>query len=200
MWTACKMYMLGDLNNQRATRWTLNATQGTVAANGAAMSGVTLDQHGNLYTSAFDLHIVLRNNETIVAGTYNVSGNATTQLNSPRGIVFDNHTSSLYVCDTYNNRVMKFQMNSSVGITVAAGNGRGVGPHQLNNPGAVWVSSKTGFIHIADSGNSRVQRWKMNDTQGVTLAGTGHPGNRSTEFNQPNGVALNADETFLYCR
>ena len=93
---------------------------------------------------------------------------------------------------------MKFQLNSSVETTVGGGNGVGAGPQQLNNPGAVWVSPKTGFIYIADSANDRVRLWKTNDTKGVTIAGTGHSGSHPTMLNQCNGVALNSEGTFLY--
>ena len=195
--TAKNAYV-GDFNKDRAMRWPLNATQGSIIANGDGITGVTIDQYGHFYTSLSLVNVILRNNITVVAGTYNISGNTQTLLNYPRGIFFDQNTSSLFVCDTYNYRILQFRMNSSIGITVAGGNGRGNGPHQLNNPGAVWVSSKTGSIYIADTANHRIQRWKINDTEGVTIAGKGTSGVDPTRLNYPSGVATDTAETRLY--
>ncbi|CAF1529289.1 unnamed protein product [Adineta ricciae] len=189
---------VGDYNNERVALWLRNASQSVVVANEGKMDGVTLDQYGNLYTAVYNRHVILRNNNTVVAGVYNVNGNSTIHLDAPRGIFFDKNTSSIFVCDTRNHRIQQFHMNSSIGITVAGGNGAGLGPHQLDSPIAVWVSSKTGYIYIADTNNHRVQRWKLNDTEGVTIAGTGIAGQDSTMFNATTGLTLNSDETYLY--
>ncbi|CAF1559254.1 unnamed protein product [Adineta ricciae] len=53
-------------------------------------------------------------------------------------------------------------------------------------------------MYIADTNNHRVQRWKLNDTEGVTIAGTGIAGQNSTMFNATTGLTLNSDETYLY--
>jgi sugar lactone lactonase YvrE len=167
-------------------------------ANAIGIWGVTLDLSGNFYTSLFDVHQVLKNNATVLVGSYNTSGNTRTSLNKPRRLFFDESTSSLFVCDSSNHRIQKFQMNSSVGVTVAGGNGQGSASDHFNVPNAVWVSPKTGFIYVADTDNHRIQLWKMNATQGITIAGNGTAGNLTTMLNTPQGVALNANETFLY--
>ncbi|CAF1465652.1 unnamed protein product, partial [Adineta steineri] len=193
---------VADRNLNRVTRWppniTVGVTQGPIISTGVGIWGIAFDQHGNLYTALFDTHIVYRNNITVIAGQYNISGNSSTQLNSPRGIFFDNSSSSLFVCDSLNYRIQMFQMNSTVGVTVAGGNGPGSASNQLDQPHGIWVSPKTGFMYIADTYNNRIQRWKMNDTQAVTIAGTGVAGDLSTMLSSPAGVALNANETFLY--
>ncbi|CAF3813776.1 unnamed protein product [Adineta steineri] len=193
---------VADRNLNRVTRWppniTVAVTQGPIISTGVGIWGIPFDQHGNLYTALFDTHIVYRNNITVIAGQYNISGNSSTQLNSPRGIFFNNSSSSLFVCDSLNYRIQMFQMNSTVGVTVAGGNGPGSASNQLDQPHAIWVSPKTGFMYIADTYNNRIQRWKMNDTQAVTIAGTGVAGDLSTMLSSPAGVALNANETFLY--
>ncbi|CAF4333792.1 unnamed protein product, partial [Adineta steineri] len=129
---------VADRNLYRATRWppniTVGVTQGVIISTGVGIWGIAFDQHGNLYTALFDTHIVYRNNVTVIAGRYNISGNSSTQLNSPRGIFFDNSSSSLFVCDSLNYRIQKFQMNSTVGVTVAGGNGPGSASNQLDQP------------------------------------------------------------------
>jgi sugar lactone lactonase YvrE len=189
---------VSDRNRNRTVKWAPNATQGTLVTSSNPPWGLTFDQYGNVYTSIYDWHIVLRNNNKTIAGIYTVNGSTPTQLNGPRGIFFDKNTSSLFVCDALNHRIQKYQLNNSVGITVAGGNGPGLNPNQLNQPTAVWVSSNTGLIYIADTTNNRIQRWKMNDTQGVTLVGNGTAGVLSTMLNTPVGIALDANDTFLY--
>ena len=189
---------VADRNCNRVVCWPPTATQGTVVISAYGASSVAFDLYGNLYTSLFDAHVVARNGTTVVAGQYNSSGNTSTYLNSPRGIFLNGNTSSLFVCDSLNHRVQKFETNSTIGTTVAGGNGQGSALNQLDTPMSVWVSSKTGFIYIADTGNNRVVRWKMNNTSGVPIAGTGTAGSLPTMLNVPVGVVLNANETFLY--
>ena len=189
---------VADRNCKRVARWAPNATQGTAVVNNTGPWGITSDQYGNSYTALFDLHVILRNNDTILFGQYNTSGNSSTSLSGPRGLFFDQNTSSLFVCDAQNHRIQKFHLNSSVGITVAGGNGAGLASDQLNQPTAVWFSSKTGFIYIADTSNHRIQRWKMTDTGGVTITGNGTAGLLPPMLDTPVGLALNMNGTFLY--
>jgi DNA-binding beta-propeller fold protein YncE len=62
------------------------------------------------------------------------------------------------------------------------------------------VSKKTGAIYVADSGSNRVQRWDVGAMQGVTIAGSvqGVAGVEADKLNYPEGVFLDANETYLY--
>ncbi|CAF4694611.1 unnamed protein product, partial [Rotaria sp. Silwood2] len=81
---------------------------------------------------------------------------------------------NLFVSDTNNNRVVRYSSNSSSGMPglVVAGNGtEGSSASQLSSPYGVYVNA-VGTLYVADSGNSRIQRWNKGASFGVTVAGT----------------------------
>jgi DNA-binding beta-propeller fold protein YncE len=135
----------------------------------------------------------------LVAGT-GEAGSGSQELNQPYGLYLDELNSYLYIADSYNHRIQRYYLGVTTNeSTVAGGNGQGSGSHQLNEPGAVCVSKKTGAIYVADTGNNRIQRWSPGATAGVTIAGTaGTSGTAAALLNWPAGVALDANETFLY--
>ena len=201
---------VGDMGNGRIQFFPRNSTVGiTVAgANGELgfTLGVRLDNNGNIYASDASNSRVIRwspnstDNGTIVAG--GTQGSGTWSLNDPRQIDFDATYSFLYVVDQTNHRIQMYNLvnTSATPITVAGGNGPGAAPNQLNQPNSACVSRKTGALYIADAGNDRVQRWDWGATVGVTVAGSvnGVWGTSATLMANPSGVALDANETFLY--
>ena len=56
------------------------------------------------------------------------------------------------------------QAQNSAGVTVAGGNGAGSGTNQLNEPFGVFVDA-TGDVFVADSKNSRIQKFKLGSTK-----------------------------------
>lgn len=81
-------------------------------------------------------------------------------------------------------------------ITVAGGNGAGGGADQLNRPLGVAIDER-GNIFVADTDNSRVQRFGRGSTQGVTVAGTGVAGAGADQLSHPDSIALD-DKGNLY--
>jgi hypothetical protein len=65
---------------------------------------------------------------------FNIIGSATNQFNWPRHIVFDS-SENLYVADTGNHRVMKWEPGASEGTVVAGGNGSSSGATLLKPAG-----------------------------------------------------------------
>jgi sugar lactone lactonase YvrE len=126
----------------------------------------------------------------------------TSRLNSPQAICIDQSNNILYVCDTYNNRIRKVDLNTDI-ISDFAGNGAlGFGGDggpainaRLNLPTGVSVDA-IGNVYIADSGNNRIR--KVDITNRIyTVAGNGGPGYSgdgmpaiSTRLNNPTGVAV----------
>ena len=201
---------VGDMGNGRIQFFPRNSTVGiTVAgANGELgfTLGVRLDNKRNIYASDASYFRVMRwplnstsNGTTVAGGT---QGSGTWSFDNPRQIDFDATYSFLYVVDKANHRIQMYNLvnTSATPITVAGGNGPGAAPNQLNQPNSACVSRKTGALYIADAGNNRVQRWDRGSSVGVTVAGsaTGVWGNSPTLMATPSGVALDANETFLY--
>jgi sugar lactone lactonase YvrE len=97
-----------------------------------------------------------------------------------------NPPSSLYVADTGNHRVMKFDYRLTWLFnwgTVGAGDG------QFNQPSSI-ATDADGCVYVADTGNHRIQ--VFND-QGVFQAKFGSPGSGQGQFQSPRGVALDSD-------
>jgi trimeric autotransporter adhesin len=123
---------------------------------------------------------------TTVAGTgvagYSGDGGPAlnAMLNGPNGIAF-NSNSSIYIADTYNNRIRV--INSQNIITTVAGTGSyGYGGRDglatlaaLNNPLGVTWDDYTSRLYIADTNNNRV---RVISNSGIisTVAGTGVAG------------------------
>ncbi len=69
-------------------------------------------------------------------------------------------------------------------ITVAGGNGQGLGDNQLFLPIGAIVDAQ-GNLYIADLSNNRVMKWAPGATSGTSVT--------TTELNAPNSVAVDAN-------
>ncbi|CAF2652678.1 unnamed protein product [Rotaria sp. Silwood2] len=109
---------------------------------------------------------------TPIVGTDRQFGSDAFHLGSPFGLFVDRERNNVYIADTENHRVQKFNLKAigGAGTTVAGGNGRGSGSNQLNMPWAVYVD-KNENVYVADTDNSRVQMWAKGATSGVIVAG-----------------------------
>ena len=201
---------VADVGNQRIQFWPGNAMNGTtVAGTGGDLGfpfGVRLDNIGNLYVSdAWNSRVMRWTANSTINGTVVVGGTRGAgpwSFNYSRHIDFDRTYTYLYIVDNLNHRIQRYNLaNTSVApVTVAGGNGPGPLHHQLNQPNSVFVSRKTGALYITDANNHRVQRWSPGSLSGVTIAGSmnGTQGSSATLLSFPSGIALDANETFLY--
>ncbi|UJR24616.1 hypothetical protein I4U23_005991 [Adineta vaga] len=169
--------------------------------------GFAFDNQSRMYIAEMNNHRIMRwsANATygeLIAGN-GTAGNGSLQLRWPRGIYIDKINDLLYVVDMGNSRVQRYSLSGSfpaVGTTIAGGNGAGSASNQLNSPESLWISPKTGAIYIADKSNHRIQRWDSNATRGITAAGspTGTSGSDAYHLYSPQGVAIDANETYMY--
>lgn len=120
---------------------------------------------------------------TVAGG--NGAGSNQSQLNFPYSIFMD-PSNNLYIADTQNHRIQKWEAGAAAGITVAGGNGAGANSNQLNTPTCVWVDADQN-IYVMDSFNNRVQKWNSGAAQGTTVAGGNGEGTASNQFNKPGG-------------
>ncbi|CAF3694434.1 unnamed protein product [Rotaria sp. Silwood1] len=162
------------------TKWAPNATTGTHIAGSTTGTAGSTNQLLNLpYGLVLDesysaLYVSDRNNHRIqkftlgnsiaitVAGGYG-AGSASNQLNRPTTIIMSQIDAALYICDSYNNRIQKWAMGASFGITIA-GSANGMAGNTLNlfnTPYDIWIDSDETYLLISDTYNCRVQRYAL---------------------------------------
>ncbi len=115
---------IADFNNNRIMKWYSGTTSGImVAGNGTGgtsstqlygPSQVIVDTNDYMYISEFYYSRITRwppnsNYGECIAACTGGPGTASTQLNYPESLAFDSN-GSLYVSDTVNNRIQKFQI------------------------------------------------------------------------------------------
>ncbi len=219
--TAYDVYV-ADTGNNRIRKIVVNTgVVTTLAGNGApgsndgtgvaaqfnGPSGIALDGDGtNLYV-ADTYNSSIRKIELSTGVVSTLTGNSAgytdgpryyAQFNGPSGIAVDGTT--LYVADTYNNRIRIIDMGaSSVGTSTLAGSspagfidGTGVAA-QFNSPGG--VAFYRGNVYVTDTGNNRIRKIVVNTRVVTTLAGNGAVGSNdgtgvAAQFNAPGGIAV----------
>jgi sugar lactone lactonase YvrE len=183
-----QMYV-SDLGNYRILAFPLTTTQGSpdgVTVVGRYGAGPALNQINSVYymsidtvrqlfyLSDFQNNRILKLNLTdnslqLFVGT-GIAGSNNVSLNLSLGMTVDETTGSLYVADSRNHRVQKFNFNSIQGVTVAGGMNYGQSLSQLYLPSGVAIDP-AGNVYVADSGNHRIVQWLVGAPQGRIIAG-----------------------------
>ncbi|CAF1246651.1 unnamed protein product [Adineta ricciae] len=110
-----------------------------------------------------DLQNNLRIGITVAGG--HGSGNATNQLNAPRGLFIDENR-TMFIADESNHRIVQWKLGDENGKVVAGGNGKGKLLNQFDSPSSVVIDSVTNSLIICDSKNRRIIQWyHRNDTK-----------------------------------
>ena len=110
-------------------------------------------------------------------------GTANGQFNFPWGIAVDS-SGSVFVADTYNNRIQKFAATGGAPQLVFGGGSAGA----FNLPRGVAIAPN-GDIYVADSGNNRVVHF---NSSGGFIGTWGTAGTGTSQFNTPNGIAIDS--------
>lgn len=161
------------------TKWTLNSTSSKLVAGQMNTAGSTnrmlytprslfYDENSStLYVVDSDNHRVQKfsvngNGTGITVAGGNGQGAGLNQLRRPTGLWVSNKDGSVYVCDTYNHRVMKWKVNATQGLLVAGITGTtGSSAQLLNTPGDIALDPSETYLYVTDYGNHRVQRFRL---------------------------------------
>jgi hypothetical protein len=175
--------IIADRGNRRVVQWSRGdgTTQGKILLDNIACWGLAMDNQRCLYISDIEKHEVRRyqiedKNGIIVAGS-NGRGAGLHQLNEPTYIFVDQQQ-TVYVSDTWNNRVMKWNKDVKEGTAVVRGFPRGL----------FVDTSET--IYVADYGSHRLMRWSKGATEGTAIAGGTGEGEEVNELYYPWGLAF----------
>ena len=128
---------------------------------------------------------------TLVAGG-NGLGNNTNQLNQSNGMFIDSNTSTIWIADTYNHRIVKW--TSPITSIVVCGR-YGTEDDQFMYPSGLFIdTSDSNTLYVADTNNHRIQLWLSQGTSGRTVAGiTSSPGNRLNQLWYPRAIMVDSD-------
>ena len=207
---------VSDCNNYRVQKFppgSDSTTNGVTVAGGnltgsadnqiGGPRGIYVDASGNLFVAdkynnrimKFPAGSTSATYATIAAGG-NGLGNDSNQFNGPRGIWFDSGN-NMYVADYTNDRVQKFPPGSdstSMGVTVAGGNGTGSNANQFNKPYGVYLDRHDNLF-VVDVYNNRVMEFPPGSdttTNGVIVAGGNGQGNAMNQLNEPAEVMIDS--------
>ena len=165
----------------RVEKWTKDGKSGVqIGGQCKQCAGVWIDGEQNVYMTESGAHRVLQwspktKTTVTVAGQADDEGHSADLLYFPTGIYVSSTDSTLYIADTNNNRIQKWNKDAKQGTTVAGcQNGTsGYNASFLSSPLDVFVDDKSNVVYIADSDNNRVQKWLPNQSSGSTIAGNG---------------------------
>ncbi|CAF1128426.1 unnamed protein product [Adineta steineri] len=105
-----------------------------------------------------------KQNAVTVAGGHG-RGNQLNQLNLPFGIYVDSDDDSIYIADTENHRIVKWEFGADKGEIVAGGNGKGNKINQLDYPMDIILDIEKKYLIICDHRNIRVMQWSRQNSQ-----------------------------------
>jgi len=169
-------------------------------------NNVAVDASGNVYVADTGNHRIRKitpsGEVTTLAGSTEGFANgpgAAAQFNLPADVAVDS-TGTVYIADTWNNRIRK--VTPSGVVTTLAGSTRGYFDStgtaaQFDNPYGIAVDA-SGNVYVADTRNHRIRKITPSG-EVTTLAGSTQgyaDGNGATaQFNYPNDVAVDASGT-----
>ncbi len=162
------------------TKWNPNATDATLVVGSPSFAsgsdsqhlnrpyGLFLDENNSLLYVADAANnrvqkFTLGNLTGVTVAGGNGQGTASNQLNFPSTIHISQRDNSYYICDYHNNRIQKWAIGATYGVTIA-GSSTGVAGnalHLLNGPYDVWVDPNATYMLISDANNCRVQKYLL---------------------------------------
>lgn len=119
-------------------------------------------------------------------------GSASNQLNVPYGFALDPTSSTLYISDYANNRIMSYASGVKNGTLIFGGNGPGFNTTQLYDPTGLYFDSLSNSLIIANILANNVVRYVFGETSWRIAAGdiNGTPGSTSTLLRYPIDMTL----------
>ncbi|CAF0890170.1 unnamed protein product [Rotaria sp. Silwood1] len=208
--TSDGIYVLDTLN-YRVLKWWENGTNTTIVAGTTGIVGSTssnatfstsyglfVDDFSYVYVSDGANYRVMRFPPNSTSGTTGstlagtgFAGYGRQGFDSPRGIFVDSNR-ALYVVDTNNHRIQKWNFEVCYGVTVAGTGYSGNSLGQLQNPSSVVVDSN-GYMYITDQNNHRILRWAPDACLGECIAGCSMTaGTRADQLYYPFSVAFDS--------
>ncbi|CAF3886801.1 unnamed protein product, partial [Rotaria sp. Silwood1] len=185
--------IIADIDNHRIIQWKVGDTNGQVVAGGNG-EGYGLNQLKRPTDVLIDketdsLIICDQGNGRVVRwsrrrGT--IEGEILLGYIACCGLAMDNQR-NLYISDSENDEVRRYQIGQENGIVVAGGHGNGDGVNQLNHPTYLFVDGQQ-TVYVSDNWNHRVIKWNNGAKEGIVVAGGHGCGNALAQLSYPQGL------------
>jgi sugar lactone lactonase YvrE len=149
-------------------------------------TGVATDATGNVYVTNKSQDVVQKYdaNGVYLQDIGTGFGSDLGKLQNPGAVAYSPFNDLLYVADTTNNRVERFQTD---GTPVDWWGGGGTQPGTFNDPAGVAIDPATGNVFVSDTGNNRIQKFTP---AGVPITMWGSNGTSSNQFRSPHGLTV----------
>ncbi|CAF0744304.1 unnamed protein product [Adineta steineri] len=150
-------------------------------------TGAYIDDKKAILIADFQNHRIVEwkynsNSGQIVAGGGG-RGHNQHQLNMPTDVIVDEEKNAIIICDSGNNRVVRwFRESTTYPETIIA---------NIHCDGV--AIDKNGSIYVSDRTKSEVKRWKERDISGTLVAGGNGKGNLRNQFNNPGKIFVDED-------
>jgi len=198
-------FLISDVWTARVVRWKPGSPAGESVAGGFGCGtscaelnnpeGVAIETDGSILVCDSQNHRVMRWRQDWECGEH-VCGvknhrepEHLTALNTPTAIAIG-PCGGIFVSDSGNHRVVRWELGLRQFQVVAGGRGRGNSPSQLDYPAGLAFEAD-GSLLVADCGNGRVMRWRPEAERGEEVVG-----GSKTELGQltyPTGIAVAPD-------
>lgn len=180
-----------DYGNKRIQKWDVNPTTITTVTddtNGDSPNGLVVESGGGIYLADDRLHYVLKYTgrliSVVAAGDKGNSGSRDDLLDTPSGLTLDNSL-NLYVVDTGNNRVVRWNHQSTRGDPILNSGSIGLTD--------IAMSSKlSNLLYLSSMNTNQVVSWQINGVGPIKTFRSVNSSNSSLSL--PHGIILDDDE------
>jgi DNA-binding beta-propeller fold protein YncE len=166
---------------------------GRITAESEILPGVraiTCSKDGYVFVTDYSSNSVVRLSKDLDLPTDSWGGRGKGKglFELPAGITVDTTGQYVYVSDSDNHRIQKFDRN---GNFILAWGGEGSANGMFRNPAGIVVSpGVTGkYVFVVDTGNNRVQKF---EEDGTFVKSWGGGGSENGQFRQPEGIAIDS--------
>ncbi|CAF0839834.1 unnamed protein product [Adineta steineri] len=181
-----------DRGNRRVIKWSVqNSQDQQILIHNILCLGLSMNNNEDLYISDPDKHQVIRWRQGDIDNLVVAGGNKGSQFNQldmPRYIFVDEYD-SVYVADSFNNRVMKWTRNATQGILIAPGQVSDKNSNSMIAPMGVIVDHM-GNIYVSCVRSHQIMRWSSDAIDGTTVVGEKNMGSGFTQFVQPYDLSF----------
>ncbi len=148
--------------------------------------GICVDDDQTVYVADQLNHRILEWKKDATSGQVVVGENGQgNQLNCPVSVIVDKKDDSLIICDSGNQRVMRWPRRNGTHGEILISN---IGCHDLS-------MDNDGYLYVCDNGKSEVRRWKVGETNGTLVAGGNGKGNRLSQISNPFCSFVDQDQS-----